>query len=81
MADVALVQNGEVISQLQSSTVRLSVCTSVCFASVTTGNRINVDGMFGPNQAIEDFARNHGTTAQALKVLVVCARARVDLRI
>ena len=42
------------------------------------GNRINVDGMFGPTQAIEDFARNHGTTAQALKVLRgVCVR--VDL--
>jgi hypothetical protein len=80
MADVALVQNGEVISQLQSSNVRLSVCASCCFENLTIGNRINVDGMFGPNQAIEDFARNHGTTAQALKVLR-CVCVRVDLRI
>jgi hypothetical protein len=36
--------------------------------------------MFGQNQAIEDFARNHGTTAQALKVLR-CVCVRVDLRI
>ena len=30
--------------------------------------------------AIEEFARNHGTTASALKVPLVCARARASCR-